>query len=125
MNTLCRDCGACCFEQGSPPGYVVFLAEPAPPWVNEIPADDPDRLRVAACPEEAREVIRLYHAGLMAGAVDGDGPCCWLDLQTNRCRWYEWRPEICRELEPGSEGCLSWRWEYNVDVETLTESVSK
>ena len=120
MNTLCRDCGACCFEQGSPPSYVVFLVEPMPPWVAEIPADDPDRLRCAAMPEEARDAIRQYRAALMAGEADGDGPCCWLDLETKRCRWYEWRPEICRDLTPGSEGCQGWRDEYNVDVEELS-----
>lgn len=113
---LCDDCGACCFEQGSPPGYELFVVDPAPAWVSEIPADDPDRLRAAALPPEARKAIRLYHASLTAGKGDGDRPCCWLDLATNRCRWYEHRPEICRELMPGSEGCQAWRDEYNLDV---------
>jgi uncharacterized protein len=114
----CDNCGACCFEQGSPPGYLMFL-DPVPPWAAEIPADDEDRLRFARLPAEAKAVLQLYAEAILAGIADGDGPCVWLDEETNRCRWYAHRPQICRDFEPGSEGCRCWRDEFNVDVEAL------
>lgn len=104
----CNNCGACCFEQGSPPGYAVVVLNPQdwPEWTG-------DHARVAALPDDAR-------AELLTGITDDpDGPCCWLDLTTNRCRWYEHRPQICRDLDVGSEGCRVWRDEYNIDVEAL------
>lgn len=110
----CDNCGACCFEQGSPPGYLVIMSGSA--WAPV------DVRRFAKVPAEAKAEIEAYRKALIAGTVEGngDGPCCWLDRSTNRCRWYEHRPSICRELEPGSDGCHTWRAEYNIDVEALT-----
>lgn len=97
----CDDCGACCFEQGSPP--VTCEA---------------DMERILAAPPEAARAILLHLAGLDRGE-DADGVCCWLDQQTLRCRWYEHRPEICRDFVPGSEGCRAFRADYNIDVQRI------
>ena len=74
------------------------------------------RLRHGKCQQQADDT---YHRQLLADEVSGDAPCCWLDRDTNRCRWYEFRPQICRDLDCGSEGCRSWRDEYNIDVARL------
>ena len=113
----CDDCGACCFEQGSPPGYLCLLMQPSE-QVDWPDAEDLPRLKTL--PEDARAALLDYAADLGDGTVIGEGPCCWLDQKTNRCRWYDWRPQICRDLDVGSEGCRCWRDEYNVDVARLT-----
>ncbi len=55
------------------------------------------------------------------GWVD-DVPCFWLDLATMKCRHYDHRPSICRDFDRSSEGCHTWRAEFNVDVESLKEA---
>jgi Fe-S-cluster containining protein len=107
----CDNCGVCCFEQGSPPGYLLLLdGRDHPDW-----PDQEDIERVKHLPPQARAHILRYKHKLRHGKVSGDGPCCWLNQQTNRCRFYDHRPQICRNLDVGSEGCRSWRDEYNVD----------
>ncbi len=107
----CDDCGACCFEQGSPPFMPAYLSDPI--------EDAEDIIRQREMPAAAADAIATYHRQLLADEVSGDAPCCWLDRDTNRCRWYEFRPQICRDLDCGSEGCRSWRDEYNIDVARL------
>jgi len=104
----CDNCGACCMAQTTPPGYVAVLYD-----YRSWP-DEEDKERCQEMPREARAAILDRMADL-----DGDQPCCWLDEDTLRCRWYEWRPNICRVFEVGSEGCQMWRDEFNVDVEQL------
>lgn len=121
MSTLlptldCNDCGACCFEQCSPPGYVAVVTGNEHLW-----PDEEDVERAKTLPPEA---LRLLLEAVAAASSD-DSPCCWLDLVTNRCRFYEHRPNICRDFEPGSEGCRSWRDEYKVDVERIFTSYSE
>lgn len=91
----CDDCGACCMAQCSPP----FV--PGDGKVESLPADVRE--------DYARGMRARDEAGWPA-----DVPCFWFDPETYRCRHYEHRPAICRDFEPGSEGCLSWRDEYNV-----------
>ena len=107
----CDNCGACCFEQGSPPGYTLLMdGREHPDWPDQV-----DLIRVATLPRAARKRLNQYLCDLRRGRVTGDGPCCWLNQQTMRCRYYEHRPQICRDLDVGSEGCLSWRDEYNIE----------
>ena len=110
----CSNCGACCMAQNSPPMYLYAMRRP-----GEFPADDEDLGRVRALPDDAREALELYAAELANGGGREDKPCCWLDLETLRCRWYAHRPSICRDLDVGSEGCMVWRAEYNIGVEEL------
>ena len=113
----CDGCGACCFEQGSPPGYLWLLqldAAARSSW-----PDEEDAARIDEIPADALAVIQDYARKLGSGEVSGEGACCWLDQQTLRCRWYDHRPQICRDFEVGSEACRTWRNEYNVDLEAL------
>lgn len=107
----CRGCGACCMTQGSPPGYVGFLSGVFDPdsWPD---ADDDARYRTM--PEPALRSLRVYLERLRAGTEPGDQPCCWFDPLMKRCRFYEHRPEICREMEVGGESCLGWRGEFGI-----------
>ena len=41
-----------------------------------------------------------------------DGPCFWLDLETRKCKHHEYRPQVCRDFETGSDACREWRNEY-------------
>lgn len=100
----CDDCGACCMSMCSPP----FLGP-----------DDPERLALPAA------VRHEYEQGMRQRDRDGwpdDVPCFWFDPQTKRCRNYEHRPSVCRDFDIGSEGCRSWRDEYNVDVERINRA---
>lgn len=108
----CEGCGACCMEQGSPPGYL-WLRQLDPDARSAWPDED-DVKRVATLPAEAMAAVEEYAIKLMAGEVSGEGPCCWLDRQTMRCRWHEQRPQICRDFEVGSMPCQAYRHAYGV-----------
>jgi Fe-S-cluster containining protein len=103
----CENCGACCFEQGSPPAYGCLVD--ADEQARKAWPDQADNERVETLPADAINVLLDYWEKLKRGEVDGDGPCCWLDQETNRCRFYEFRPQICRDLDVCSEGCRIWR----------------
>ena len=133
MTITCKGCGACCF-MGTPPiyGYYLFVdggwptrherldrqwqyaqTLPKGEW-QEYCLDDwkemkEDIARIEAMPAEAREAIVRFWTAMELGEADQDGPCCWLDPETKECRWYEYRPSICREFPMGGEGCRSWR----------------
>lgn len=111
--TSCDHCGACCMQQSSPPGYLYVLAMTGEDYADSPFAEDAERIKTL--PPEAMEVLLQYRQRLMAGAFQdiGEVPCCWLDVKTRRCRWYEHRPSVCREdLQVGDAGCLAWREEY-------------
>jgi len=98
----CDDCGLCCEGQGMPPGYQLMLSALG----DSLQPDDEDKLRWQDVPEEALFPIVIYMAGVASGEIRDPGPCCWLDPVTRRCRWYEHRPQICRDYEMGGESCL-------------------
>jgi len=68
-----------------------------------------DIARIEAMPVEARDAIVRFWKAKELGEADQDGPCCWLDPATKECRWYEYRPAICREFWAGSKACRRWR----------------
>lgn len=111
----CDNCGACCLSQTSPPGYtgeeLVLFSTPE------------DEERFYAAPQEARDIIWAWQDRIDAiphgEPLPVDEPCCWLDLETLRCRFYEWRPSVCREFAVGCEGCHAWRAKYNIDAEAM------
>lgn len=102
--TNCEGCGVCCTSMRTPPHMVFYVNEEYEP-IGEDCQDDYNRLMAA--PEEARQV-RL--AKMMGDAPD-ESPCSWLDPETKQCRWYEFRPDICRDFDVGGESCLSARKE--------------
>ena len=82
-----EDCGACCREMSSPPSD-----------------------QAAELPKLPAEVGADYESGMRNRHADGwpDGvPCFW--LADGRCKYYDHRPEICRDFKVGGEGCLKWR----------------
>ena len=58
-----------------------------------------------AAPEEARRLIIEKRQSESATSE----PCAWLDQESRRCRYYDFRPEACRSFEPGSEPCVMVR----------------
>lgn len=102
----CDGCCSCCMEQGSPPGYAAVLLNP-----DAWPIDTGDHARVAELPLSAKNDLDQYLLGLDRRSHP-EGPCCWLDTKSRRCRYYEHRPQICREFEVGSFECREWRLSY-------------
>ena len=74
-----------------------------------------DVKRIKALPTEAIEQLRSYLQRLLNGEELQDPACIWLNRETNRCRYHEYRPLICRDFEIGSEECLTWRQSYNIE----------
>ena len=98
----CENCGECCMTQCCPPGYTSILFSDLSEW-----PDSEDVRRSKNLPEGAVAALREY----MSSDIGDNDPCCWLDLETLRCRWYEHRPQICRDVALGSECCRYWRGE--------------
>ncbi len=99
----CDDCnGACCRNQPTPPGYTAVLSNPDgwPPGLG-------DHERVAILAREDPKAIEDIYDAMAVG--DDFAPCCWLDLATGRCRYYEYRPAVCRDFHVGSNACLRAR----------------
>lgn len=42
-------------------------------------------------------------------------PCVWLDIETKRCRHYDYRPQACRDFEVNSQLCRLSRWDEGMD----------
>ena len=108
----CEGCGACCFEQQSPPGYVMLLSQPDLAEGDSPFAEDLQRLN--KLPEAVLAELRKYLADLLDGKEPADRVCIWLDRRTNQCRHYEHRPSTCREFEINSGECHEWRFQYGV-----------
>ena len=66
-----------------------------------------------ALPQNLKQELTAYIAAYRPPpAGELDGPCCWFDMETRRCRHHEYRPRVCRDFETGSRGCRDWRWHY-------------
>jgi uncharacterized protein len=112
----CEGCGACCRHIGTPPGFAAFFPSPGH-LIPEEWKQWPDYGYFLAAPESARQQLADYYAAVDRGEVTDrsayDCPCLWFDLESGRCRHYEYRPEVCREFEVGGEECLRLREEVN------------
>jgi uncharacterized protein len=112
----CDGCGACCLTQGFPPELPYLFGEP----VDGQPADDETLWRnrkpspwMRSLPVRLAAEIDAYFDARRRDVIptrDG-GPCLWLDVETRRCRHYEYRPAPCRALPVGGADCLTWRAE--------------
>ena len=94
----CRSCGACCAEAGT----VVVRPEDkqVPRYLTRSV-----RRRIGFASYEADEGVRQMNAlvGGRCQALRGEiGTDC-------KCSIYDRRPAVCREFEPGSDGCLAAR----------------
>lgn len=106
----CTGCGACCLEQESPPGYAYILQ------TGESFTCDEDLKRFRSLPESAIAELKAYVKYLEEhGEHPNRGICIWLDEKSRQCRYYEHRPEICREVvERNDESCLGWRAQFGI-----------
>ena len=64
-------------------------------------------------PDLAKELWDYVEA--LGDSDDYGQPCIWLDMETRRCRYYEYRPKVCREFEVGGRGCQLSRKEQGFD----------
>ena len=107
----CDDCGLCCSEQGTPPGFAVLFPPPGvEPYPEVVESEDWNYFHSA--PDEAKKIVSDYFTRRRAGEVeDREGlPCLWYDEQTKRCKYYEHRPETCRTaITPGDKDCRRYR----------------
>jgi Fe-S-cluster containining protein len=103
----CRGCGACCEHMGTPPGYAAGVAG------NFSLMWGDDEARYRAMPAKLRNELAYYYTALDEGVivdrVKVELPCLWYDPRSRSCRHHEWRPDICREFDPGDEGCINHR----------------
>jgi uncharacterized protein len=108
LDDPCRDCGACCLQMARPP----FCGPSDPEWT---------RLE-SARPDLAREIEADRAARPLTIANEAEGwPCLWLDPVARRCRHYEYRPEVCRDFEPGEDDCLRHRERRGIATPIATE----
>lgn len=86
---MCNNCGECCRRMNSPPGYVYLITCNPANWPDQA---DVSRLKSMPLPV----FITLLSYIKRLDSVDDSEPCIWLDQETNKCKHYDWRPEICR-----------------------------
>src|SRR6478752_5938914 len=96
----CDSCSACCQSLGCPP-FLLDLSSGTPQAVG---GDDSlaDHQRLLDAPAEARAAYFASHGSINCH-------CAWLDSNKNRCRFYEHRPDICRNFEVGGSWCSKSR----------------
>ena len=92
----CDNCGVCCMGQNLQPltGNVL------------------DRALQRALPA-LWQALETVADGPLKG--DDNCPCIWLNRFTGKCRNYQLRPPVCRDLiQPGDETCLRLRREAGI-----------
>lgn len=91
--TSCAGCCACCLRTPVPP------FQPGEEEARAIPDAwlEPIRQRIAAD----------QHFDML--------PCVWLDSASGLCGHYDWRPQACRDFEPGSSLCRLSRWDEGIE----------
>src|SRR5436190_2135207 len=96
----CDGCSDCCQHVGSPP----FLLDCIDGVIQRLDADASrtDYESLMAAPAEAQ-------AAYVEHRLSSDGPCVGLDSISRRCRYYEFRPDICRNFEVGGRWCVLLR----------------
>jgi Fe-S-cluster containining protein len=63
---------------------------------------------------EWEEFVRTYQSPRQG---ELDPPCFWLNEETRLCKHHEYRPDVCRNFDIGSSGCLDWRKFYSDRVQ--------
>jgi uncharacterized protein len=96
----CDGCSACCSDVGHPP-FLLELNSGVPLPIGGADSQA-DYQRLLAAPAVARNAY--------LATVEAVGrPCEWLDATARRCRYYEFRPDICRSFEVGAKWCSQSR----------------
>jgi len=91
----CDGCGACCHVVTSPPFHRDFDECGEDAW-ERLKWDRPDLLEEILANYQARRTNRGPFYGT---------PCIWYDLETRRCRHYDFHPLACRVFERGGQDC--------------------
>jgi Fe-S-cluster containining protein len=104
----CEGCGACCIHMGHP----TFAGNP-PKDKTKLSSPETwhslrkDHRRHQHLPDPLKGELDKY-----LDSLDGEDyglPCVWLDVNTKRCRHYEYRPMVCRQFKLGGEDCVRIR----------------
>lgn len=105
----CNNCGACCMEQESPPGYLSILV-----YGEDGANSQADLDRFNAMPQRLRKELEEYHSDMVAGLDHPkSGVCIWFNEHTRQCKHYDLRPDVCREeIQVGDDACRGWRDVY-------------
>ena len=107
----CGDCGLCCTEIGTPPGFAAFF--PRSGGISDADRASDDYGHLMSAPVAARIELLHYYAAVDRGETEDRSayavPCLWYDPVAKACRHYEHRPQVCREFRPGSCACRRWR----------------
>ena len=95
----CTGCGRCCETIGMPPFEAANpLLGVRGPYQKAL-----DRDLFYAMPTE---LLRSHALMIRELSSDPTGkPCPWLDLETKRCKHYEWRPSVCVTFPVDSDPC--------------------
>jgi uncharacterized protein len=110
----CDGCGACCREQGSPPGYLQMVFPSIRAVAQSAYLEREDYARFTTLPSDALASLQEYARALQAGEIPGGGACIWFDSETRGCKHYEHRPDICRGFDVGSPACIRWRERHGI-----------
>ena len=110
----CAGCGCCCLHMGFPSFAGVD--------VNGQGGIGRDAIYWRQMPESIKQdlfqFMQSYQRQPSQETTDTanlsglDGPCCWYDPETRRCKHHEHRPSVCRDFQIGGTVCRSWREFY-------------
>ena len=134
----CQGCGVCCFHMGYPP--FIRPIEPLSP--EQIESDESLLAEIAVDPLRRRDLLQgregekwwfrlpndlrneldeyianYQHKNYGEEVESFDGPCCWFDMETRQCRHHQYRPNVCRDFETGSQQCHEWRRHYREKIQ--------
>jgi Fe-S-cluster containining protein len=90
----------------------MYSCYASPEWDRKFLIDHEDYALWRAMPANLRRELTRYFVALYRrrpGTGREGLPCLWYDIETRRCRNYDWRPLACREFEIGGEDCLRHR----------------
>ena len=118
----CDGCGACCMHVGIPPGYWVRVNDKGEfdhfameDYLGGVRNED-EVATIRSMPAALREELaRDLIARREYGWLGPEEPCFWFDLETRKCKHYEYRPTACREFEVGGDYCLNVRKKCGID----------
>jgi Fe-S-cluster containining protein len=101
-------------EQESPPGYLAMMV-----FGVDYKASFDDWERLKTLPTNLLQELVDYRAHLIEHKTHPNkGICIWFDETTKRCKHYELRPDVCREVvKCGDASCIGWRKDYNINGE--------
>lgn len=150
--TTCEGCGACCRHMGAPPGYeecwrregmnpddlarwlkmplqinatlIRYYLKVERGEVSSRTIGKPNDALYARAIEtcDPFDVNKMLAEMLERNRTEKAIPCLWLDLETMKCKHYEYRPEVCRDpqIDPGTDACLATRKAFRIPLPVAT-----